>query len=31
MDWKKKVLAIGALLAAAAFVWIQYFMDKQPM
>jgi hypothetical protein len=31
MDWKKKVLIIGTLLAAAAFVWLQFFMDEMPM
>ena len=31
MDWKKKVLLIGAVLAAAAFVWLQYFGAEQPM
>ena len=31
MDWKKKVLLIGAVLAAAAFVWLQFFMAEQPM
>jgi hypothetical protein len=31
MDWKKKVLLIGAVLAAAAFVWLQFFAAEQPM
>jgi hypothetical protein len=31
MDWKKKVLLIGTLLAAAAFVWLQFFGAEQPM
>jgi len=31
MDWKKKVLLIGAVLAAAAFVWLQFFGAEQPM
>jgi hypothetical protein len=31
MDWKNKVLLIGALLAAAAFVWLQFFGAEQPM
>jgi len=31
MDWKKKVLLIGAALAAAAFVWLQFFGAEQPM
>lgn len=30
MDWKKKVLLIGTLLAVAAFVWLQFFLDEQP-
>jgi hypothetical protein len=31
MDWKKKALVIAALLAAAAFVWLQFFGAEQPM
>jgi hypothetical protein len=31
MDWKKKVLVIGAVLAAAAFVWLQFFGAEQPL
>jgi hypothetical protein len=30
MDWKK-VLVIGAAIAAAAFVWLQFFAAEQPM
>ncbi len=31
MDLKKKVLLIGAVMAAAAFVWLQFFGAEQPM
>jgi len=30
MDWMKKALLFGALVAAAAFVWLQFFAAEQP-
>ncbi len=30
MDGIKRALVIGAMIAAAAFVWLQFFAAEQP-